>query len=296
MAQLIGGTQTIGPGLAVQGVAFAGVVLTPYQVVSVTPGWASTPFVDPASKLAGGFTAQFTIPAPPAGSSFDWEVLAPTPAATSLATYLDDLRDRLHDPNDVYWSAAQKTRYLNKALQKRDRDTGQNRVLIPFLTTIGVDTYTFTTLGNTNVFDLIGVNLLYGNRRYVLGSCSFTELNVRIRNYQPVFQSAPVAFTRYAPNQFVVAPAPAIAYTLEVDCAQITPSNFLVSLTDTDPLPEPFGAPIVPWAARLAKHNERAYDEAEEFKLEYDMEINRLDSNKVGMVPGLYGSGSWGRY
>ena len=72
----IGGTQAVPGGNAAQGVAFSGVVATPYQVLSITPGWATTPFVDPASKLASGFTAQFTVPAPPAGSSFDWEVPA----------------------------------------------------------------------------------------------------------------------------------------------------------------------------------------------------------------------------
>jgi hypothetical protein len=288
----IGGTQAIAAGIALQGVAFAGTVVTPYQVLSITPGWATTPFVDPASKIASGFTAQFTVPAPAGGSSFDWQVLAPTPAATSLATYLDDLRDLLNDFSDLYWrqgSPSPKVRYINRALQKRDRDTGQNRVLISFVTTIGVDTYNFTQLGNTNVFDLIGVNLLYQNLRYVMGCVSFSELNARLRLYQPVFQSAPVAYARYGPQQFVVAPAPSVAYTLELDCSQVTPPDYLVALTDTDPLPEPFGAPVKYWAAYLAKINERAYDEAQWFKDQYEMEIAKLDSNKVGMVPSLYG-------
>jgi hypothetical protein len=193
-------------------------------------------------------------------------VLAPIAGAVSLAQYLDCVRDLLHDPADLYWSVAQKTDYINQGLQKRDRETGQNRVLIPFVTTVGVDTYSFTNLGNVNVFDLIGVNLLYNNLRYVMGCTSLSELNARVRLYTPSFQWAPVAYARYGPQQFIVAPAPAIAYTLEVDCSQITPRGFLVALTDTDPLPAPFDAPVCYWAARMAKYNERAYDEAREFE------------------------------
>jgi hypothetical protein len=287
----IGGTQAIAAGIANQGVVFAGSVVTPYQVVSITPGWATTPFVVPASKLATGFAASFTIPAPPGGSSFDWEVLAPIAAAVSLAQYLDCVRDLLHDPDDLYWTVAQKTDYINQGLQKRDRETGQNRILIPFVTTVGVDTYSFTNLGNVNVYDLIGVNLLYNNLRYVMGCTSLSELNARVRLYTPSFQWAPVAYARYGPQQFIVAPAPAIAYTLEVDCSQITPRGFLVALTDTDPLPAPFDAPVCYWAARMAKYNERAYDEARQFEDDFNTEVNRLDSNKVGMVPSLYGRG-----
>jgi hypothetical protein len=290
----VGGTQTIAAGIASQPVVFAGTVATPYQVVKITPGWAATPFVDPVSKLAAGFTAQFTVPAPPGGSSFDWEVLAPTVSAVSLATYLDDLRDLLRDPDDIYWTQAQKTRYINRALQKRDRDTGQNRTLISFVTTIGTDTYTFTDLGNTNVFDLIAVNLIYGNLRVVLGCVSFTMLNVAVRQFQPVFQFAPVAYARYGPQQFTVAPAPALAYTLELDCSQVVPSDFLVALTDTDILPVPFDSPVKFWAAYLAKINERGYDEAQWFEDQYNREISRLDSNKVGMVPSFYGNGPAG--
>src|SRR5262245_35963911 len=132
--------------------------------------------------------------------------------AGTLASYLDDLRDLLHDESDRIWPVARKTRYVNKGLQKRDRDTGQNRVLIPFTTTVGVDVYSFTDLGNTNVFDIIGINLLFQNLRIVIGSYSFSELNVRLRQYNPPLQWAPVGFARYGPNQFVIAPAPAIPY------------------------------------------------------------------------------------
>ena len=290
MSTPFGATQTIAGGVASQGVSFTGTVQTPYTVTQLIPSWNTTVFVDPASKLSSGFTAQFGTPAPPAGGSLDWGILAPTAAAVSLAQYLDCLRDLLHDPDDVYTTAAQKTSYINQGLQKRDRETGQNRVLISFTTTIGTDTYTFTNLGNTNVFDLIGMYLIYGNLRVPMGSGSLTELNERLRWYKPAFQMAPVGFARYGPAQFIVAPAPASAYVLELDCSQIVPKDFLVSLTDTDPLPAPFDAPVCYWAARMAKYNERAYDEAREFEQNFNDEVNRRDANKVGttgIVPSL---------
>jgi hypothetical protein len=98
-----------------------------------------------------------------------------------------------------------------------------------------------------------------------------------------------VAFARYGPAQFVIAPAPAIAYTLEVDCSQIVPKDYLVATTDTDVLPAPFDAPVKYWAAREAKYNERAYDEAREFEDRFNDEVNRLDANKVGTIPSLSG-------
>ncbi len=291
MSTIYTGTQAIAAGGVVQAVAFAGTVQIPYQLISITPGWNTSWSVDPTTKVASGFSVSFNVPAPPGNSSFDWSVNAPTPSASSLAQYLDCLRDLLHDPADLYWTAAQKTDYINQGLQKRDRETGQNRTLITFVTTIGTDTYNFTNLGNTNVFDLIGMYLIYGNLRIRMGAESMTGLNEKLRWYSPAFTSAPVGFARYGPQQFVVAPAPAIAYTLELDCAQITPKGFLISLTDTDPLPAPFDAPVCYWAARMAKYNERAMDEAREFEDDFNVEINRLDSNKVGMVPSLSGRG-----
>ena len=48
----------------------------------------------------------------------------------TLSTLLTELRRLLHDPDDRYWSQADKTAALNTAMQQRDRDTGGNRVLI----------------------------------------------------------------------------------------------------------------------------------------------------------------------
>ena len=48
-----------------------GAFTAPYRL-AVTPGWATSRFVVPANKLATQFEVDFTVPAPPGGSSFDW--------------------------------------------------------------------------------------------------------------------------------------------------------------------------------------------------------------------------------
>lgn len=284
------GTQAV-PANAVS-VIVLGAFPSTYQL-ALNPGWNTGVWVVPADKLTTQFTVYFSTPAPAGGSFIDWQLsatsLSPTPAgATTLTAFLQELNELLHDPDNNYWTVAQKTFYLNKALQRRDLDTGQNRTLITFVTTIGTDTYTFTQIGNTNVYDLVSINLLFQNLRLVLGCFSFSELNARLRTYNPPLQWAPVGYARYGPNQFVIAPAPAIAYSLELDCSQITPANWLVNPGDADLLPAPYNQPVAYYAASLAKLNERRYDEAQEFVDLYRQKISELDSNKVGMVPSLY--------
>lgn len=68
----------------------------------------------------------------------------------TLADYLDDLRDKLHDAASQYWSASQLTRYINEGLRRRDLDTGQNRVQFPFTLTINQDTYSIHDVAAQN--------------------------------------------------------------------------------------------------------------------------------------------------
>ncbi len=208
----------------------------------------------------------------------------------TLTDFLTDVRNLLHDPQDAYWSQTQKTLWINKALQRRDRDTGANRVQINLALTAGVDTYTFTTLGNTSVFDVVGINLIFTNLRIVLGQMSFTELNTYVRQYQPAYQFYPVKWCRYGPATVILAPAPAQAYVTEWDCCVF--SAALVNLTDADVLPYPFTEPVPYYAAHLAKLNERQWDEAADFKQQYDAQIQTVLGDVTGLVPSMYPSGS----
>ena len=281
---------------------------------------------------------------------------------STLADYLDDLRDLVHDPLDQYWTVAQKTAYINAACDQRDLDTGQNRVLYPFTLTIGQDIYNFQDLTTQNpqppigptvvpvtslsiviplspaqtvgydvrvtanwttttvvsakvtasftvtfgtaapagailywqlvggslrpnaaqVFDVVGINLLYSGVRVVMGQESFTELNTSVRQYVPSLRWAPVRWARYGPSQIIFGPSPSIAYQTEWDCSTIGPS--LVNLTDSDLMPLPYNRCIKYYAASLGKKNERQYDEADRFLADYQRNLLTATNSRARSV------------
>ena len=106
----------------------------------------------PEDIQAGEFTIMLSVPAPPGGGTMYWTVI-PVPAPTesgqtsTLEDYLNELRRLLHDPLDQYWTVQDKVNDINRAMQRRDVDTGANRQLVPFALTIGKDTYAFGELG-----------------------------------------------------------------------------------------------------------------------------------------------------
>ena len=66
-----GATVTIPAGS--RSVTITGTFVAPYEP-GLTPSWATDVFVDPASKTATQFVAQFTV-VPPVDGSADWGVL-----------------------------------------------------------------------------------------------------------------------------------------------------------------------------------------------------------------------------
>lgn len=341
---------------------------TPTYQVMPTASWNTVVSVSQLTNI--NFTVVFSDPAP-AGAQLFWAVEtlpeAPGGQLKSLGDYLDELNDLLHDPQNQYWTQPQKIKYINSAIQQRDLDSGQNRQLFRFTTTIGQDTYTFAELQQQNpappsgptlagpgvvfvhitlnppiaayqvtpvsaswntivfpinlapdgfdlafsapapptgglvywqlagfgvtttaaqVFDVIGINLLYNNLRYVMGTMSFSELNATVRQYNPPLTWAPVRWARYGPNTVIFGPAPSIAYVTEWDCSVY--SSPLVNLTDFDLLPYPYTKPVPYYAAYKAKLNERQYDEAESFKELYTNELAHATDSRVGMVTSMY--------
>src|SRR5262249_5297934 len=104
------------------------------------------------------------------------------PSAVTLSDYLTRLRNLLHDPNDQGWPLALKTLAINEAIQQRDLDSGGRRLIGTFTLTIGVNTYSFTTLSTAfsvptgNIADIIGITLLYQGYRILLENWSYSEL------------------------------------------------------------------------------------------------------------------------
>ena len=243
---------------------------TPYAI-SGAPSWVTAWSV--GAKTASGFTLTFAAPCPAGGGT------------ATLADYLAELRRLLHDENDNFWSAVDKTAYINAGMQRRDLDSGQNRVLISKTLTAGTALYSFSDLSNDAIFDVIGIAVINGSTRIQLNQYSYSELSVAARAWT-TYQSLPRAFCRYGPSQVYLAPIPVSAYVSEWDCSVY--SDPLVATTDVDPLPFPYTKPVAYYAAYEAKLYERAFDEADAFLTQYQQQLQVALTARVGTVPSLY--------
>jgi len=206
------------------------------------------------------------------------------PSAT-LGDYKTELRTLVHDPGDVYWTVTQKEAAINRAIQQRDVDTAANREIIELTLDEDEDTYTLTDLGNDRVFDVVGINLLVGSTRVVLGNVSYTQLNARYRPFTGA-QSLPVAWAKYNPTTIIFGPKPGVAYDTEWDCC-LTSEN-LEGDDDTDVLIGKYTVPVPFYAAYLLKFNERQYAEADVFLDAYYKRIATCQGGRAGLLPTAY--------
>src|SRR5437773_767522 len=179
-APLAGATQAIQGGATQLIVSTPGGLPAVYQVI-VGTSWVTG--TDVVGKTQTGFTINFAVPAPNTGGMLTWIVVGQSIGTTSLADYLAELRDLLHDPNDRFWSATQKANYINRALRRRDIDTAANRSTVSFTLTSGTGTYTFAQVGNGQIFDVLAIALIFGTQRVTLDNPSLTELNQYYRPY-----------------------------------------------------------------------------------------------------------------
>ena len=207
------------------------------------------------------------------------------PSAT-LDDYRAECRRLSHDANDLYWSATDKLAYINRAIQQRDTDTGANRVLISLTLVVGTHTYSYTSLANTRVLDIIGINLIFGSTRVVLQQRSFTMLNAQFRPWT-VQQWTPLAWAKYGSTQFVFGPTPGVAYVTEVDCSVV--SAELAGGSDPDVLTGIYTIPVPFYAVYLQKINERQYEEAQWFLDAYYQRIAACQGARAGLLPSAYG-------
>src|SRR3972149_1012455 len=145
-------------------------------------------------------------------------------------------------------------------MQRRDLDSGQNRVLISKTLTAGTALYSFSDLSNDAIFDVIGIAVINGSTRIQLNQYSYSELSVAARAWT-TYQSLPRAFCRYGPSQVYLAPIPVSAYVSEWDCSVY--SDPLVATTDVDPPPARPSRPA-PWRSgaspSVARHEPDAKD------------------------------------
>jgi hypothetical protein len=205
---------------------------------------------------------------------------------------LGDVQDLVHDPDQKYSSQAQKVAAINRGLRQRDQDTGANRHIFTVPLTPNQSSYTLTDVATLSgdpagarIFDAVGITIIINAARLVLGQMSFTKLQAGPRAF-PNSHMYPVAFSKYSPNTFILAPTPGISYTTEWDCPIY--SAPMVALTDDDPLIGLFAAPPPFYAAYWLMMNMRQFQEANFFLGEYNRTIQLCQSARLGSLPSAY--------
>jgi len=209
-------------------------------------------------------------------------------ATATLQQYITECRQLLHDATGAFFSDTELTGYINMARERLARDTGCLRQIQMDNTVIGQEVYTFATLPNgANTFDVLNINLYWGNTRVPLNFLPWTNFNAQLRFWQN-YVGRPIAFSMYASSQsYYIAPVPDQVYAMELDTV-IAPTD-LVNTTDIDQIPIEFTSPVAFYACHQAKYKEQAYGEAEIFKQEYiNKARNVLATNYTRRMPSPY--------
>ena len=279
---ITGATQAVAAGANSAAFVAGASLPASYQV-----GWSASWVTggDVVSKTSAGFTINFAVPAPAGGGTVDITIFGPAIGTVTLADYLDELRDLLHDPNDQFWSAVQKGNYINRARRQRDEDTAIQRSTINFALTVGTDTYTFATVGNGQIIDVIAITLIFGQTRVILDNVSLSTLNIRYRP-STQFQGWTAGWARQGPSTVIFGPNPSTAFATEWDC--VVYGAPLISTTDADQVPYPYTKPVAFYAAYLAKMNERQRDEAMDFMEDYTRLVGESVNSRAPMIPSHY--------
>lgn len=200
---------------------------------------------------------------------------------STLSSYITDTRRYLHDASGKYWTDADLTSYINRAMTQRDWDSGQNRLLQSVTLTIGQGTYVFNQAPfSTSTLDVLGIIVIFGNFRYQLSQVSYTELGSVLQPYQG-YKNIPVGFAKYNASTIIVAPAPQQAFAAEFDTLVSSPT--LVNGSDADPLPYPWTDPVPFLAAHFAKLALQQYDEADQFLKLYQQRLLWVQAGSRGM-------------
>lgn len=210
--------------------------------------------------------------------------------ATTLQTYLNEVRRLLHDANANYWSDSELTDYINDGRNKTIGDTGCNRILQSTSVVQGQEVITYASMPQgANTIDVLNVTLLWGNSRIVLGQMTFSEFNPKFRTYINL-QSRPVCFARYGQGSLYLGPIPDQTYQVELDTVCI-PAPMVVSTDVEAAIVFPYTSPVAFYAAYKAKYKEQSYIEAQTFHDDYVKKCKEaLVQTMTRSIPSLYTS------
>jgi len=192
-----------------------------------------------------------------------------------LNTYLTQVTQLLHDPNNQYWSQQQLTSYINTARNRVAQDTGCLRQLMTgYALTAGVEQYQIAALPIANIIDVMGVQLYYSvTNRQSLMYFPWTQFDARYRAWTGL-TNRPEAFSRMGGLTVFFGPVPDQAYL--TDWVVTINPNILVTDATVEQIPVPFTDCVQWFAAYLAKFQEQAMQEASFFENEYLKWIRRV--------------------
>lgn len=200
---------------------------------------------------------------------------------STLAEYLNETRRYLRDAQGDYWSDADLTASINRAMKQRDVDSGQNQLTQVVPLVIGQNEYTINT-GSFNA-RTIGVNniiVVLSNMRRALNERSHLEASTSFQMTE-TYSSWPEVFAKMSPAKVYIAPKPNQAYAAEWHTL-VTAAD-LVAPTDADPLPYPWTDPVPLLAAHLSRLELQQYDEAEHYKTLYQQSLSDIMGGSAPM-------------
>ena len=188
--------------------------------------------------------------------------------AISLNTYITQCQRLLHDANQSFWSTGELTDYINSARNKVAALTGCQRYLDTSVSlAANTESYNFSSFAHaSNVIDVWGVTVIWGNERISLQYKPWTEFTAFLRPWVQ-FQQVPFVWSKYGSSSIYVGPKPDQTYSTEIDTIEVP--NTLIDNTTVEQLIYPFTDAVPYYAAYLAKKKEQSYGEAQDFLREF---------------------------
>jgi hypothetical protein len=140
----------------------------------------------------------------------------------------------------------------------------------------------------TNTFDVVNMNLYWGNSRVPLQYLPWTQFNAQLRYWQN-YIGRPIAFSIFGQSTIYLSPVPDQIYTVEIDTIILPQDLALATSTTPDVIIDPYTSPVAFYAAYKAKYKEQSYGEAEIYKQEYIKQVQAvLTSVMTRRLPDAY--------
>ncbi len=201
----------------------------------------------------------------------------------TLSNYLIQVRRMIHDVSAEYWDDNAITDYINLARSRVALDTGVTRTLQQLTLTVGQTLYEFSSLPQgAQTMEIIGISLIWGNSVIPLGQSSYTG-TYPLRAYTSM-QQRPIAWAKYGQGQFMLFPATNEAYVINLDTI-LAPTPLNQANPNDSQINYPYDELVFYYAARQAKIEMQAWDEAKAFEQLYDARIAGIHGSRQVVNP-----------